>query len=157
MIHADEIACGQPHMRNRAGSFSWLNNNPGNLTGVAGGRDYGQYAGKFNWHNFLIFPSWSAGYNAISLLLRAPPYADLSIAEAFQRYAPAGDGGNDPLRYANEVATALGVPSTTLVGDLDDDQMTVMQNKIQDIEGAIPGTSLGRDSDALPSEIAALL
>ena len=52
------------------------------------------------------------------------------------------------------MAAALGVPVSTLVGDLDDAQMLVMQDKIQEIEGAIPGASLSWDSDEIPPEIA---
>src|SRR5262245_17279677 len=153
VIHADEIARGRPHMRNYEGSFAWLNNNPGNITGVPGGPDFGQYPGKFNWHNFLIFPTWEAGFNAIALLLRGSGYVDLSILDASKKYAPASDG-NDPVTYANAVATALGIPVSTRVGDLDDDQMLTMQYKIWEIEGVIAGDSLAWDSDDIPSEIA---
>jgi murein DD-endopeptidase MepM/ murein hydrolase activator NlpD len=153
VIHADEIARGRPHMRNHGGSFAWLNNNPGNLTGRPGGPDYGQYPGKFNWHNFMVFPSWSAGYDAIALRLRKPDFIDLSILDAFKKYAPESDG-NRPVEYANAVAAALGVSVATRVGDLDDGQMIVMQNKIQEIEGAIPGDSLSWYSDDIPAEIA---
>ncbi|MFE1591352.1 peptidoglycan DD-metalloendopeptidase family protein [Nocardia sp. NPDC058705] len=156
VIHSDEIARGRPHMRNHEGSFAWLNNNPGNITGVAGGPDFGQYPGKFNWHNFLIFPTWSDGYFAIAQLLRSASYRDLSILNAFARYAPASDG-NDPATYANSVAAALGIGVDTRIGDLDDEQMRVMQDKIQEIEGAVPGASLAWDSEEVPPEIAAEL
>ena len=33
VIHAEEIDRGQPHMKNGEGSYSWINNNPGNLNG----------------------------------------------------------------------------------------------------------------------------
>jgi hypothetical protein len=114
--------------------------------------DYGQYPGKFNWHNFLIFPSWEAGFNAIALYLRTPRYVNLSITQAMEVYAPASDG-NDAVRYAQEVADAAGIPASTLVGDLSDEQMLVMQNKIQEIEGAIPGESLAWDSSEIPDVI----
>lgn len=159
VIHADEIVRGHPQMRNSIGSFAWLNNNPGNITGSPGGPDYGQYPGKFNWHNFLIFPTWGAGFNAIALLLRSPAYVNLSILEGFNRYAPASDG-NNPVAYANAIATALsheGVTVNTRIGDLTDDQMLIMQNKIQDVEGAIPGESFAWDSEEIPIEIASLL
>lgn len=55
VLYEDEIARGQPQLRNHAGSFAWLNNNPGNLTGSIGGPDYRQFPGKFNRHHFLIF------------------------------------------------------------------------------------------------------
>lgn len=159
VIHADEIARGRPHMRNYEGSFAWLNNNPGNITGRPGGSDFGQYPGKFNWHNFLIFPTWSDGFNAIALLLRSLAYVDLSILDGFKKYAPESDG-NNPVAYANAVAAALsheGVTVNTRIGDLTDDQMLVMQYKIQEVEGAIPGDSLAWDSEDIPTEIASQL
>jgi hypothetical protein len=156
VFHADEIARGQPHMRNHGGSYAWLNNNPGNITGVPGGPDFGQYPGKFNWHHFLIFPSWEVGFNAIAMLLRGPKYVNLSMTDAFERYAPASDG-NDPVRYAADVAAAAGVSEWTTIAEFDDDQMLVMQKKITEIEGAIAGDSFAYDSPELPDELRAEL
>jgi murein DD-endopeptidase MepM/ murein hydrolase activator NlpD len=153
VIHSDEIACGRPQIRNGEGSFAWLDNNPGNITGRPGGPDFGQYPGKFNWHGFLIFPTWADGFNAIATLLRTSLYVNLSILDAFKKYAPESDG-NNPVAYANAVAAALEVPVSMRVGDLDDKQMLVMQEKIQEIEGAIPGVSLSWDSDEIPQVIA---
>ena len=147
---------GRPHMRNFEGSFGWLNNNPGNLTGVTGGPDYGQYPGKFNWHNFLVFPSHGAGFDAIGKFLRGAGYRDLNMTQAFEKYAPASDG-NDPVRYAQEAAAAAGVPVTTRVGDLDDAQMLAMQNKIEAIEGSRPGVVLTKDSPELPDAVRQML
>jgi hypothetical protein len=156
VVYDGEIVRGQPHMRHHPGTYAWLNNNPGNITGVPGGPDYGQFPGKFNWHNFLVFPTWDAGFAAIAQFLRGPKYVSLSISDAFARYAPASDG-NDPARYAQDVAAALAVPVSTTVGDLDDDQMTVMQNKISEIEGAVAGDTFASDSSELPQAITALL
>lgn len=142
VLYKDEIARGQPQLRNHAGGFAWLNNNPGNLTGSIGGPGYGQFPGKFNWHHFLTFPAWEIGFDAIARLLRGLRYTSLPITAAFSVYAPASDG-NDPVRYANDVGAALGVsPETTFIGDLDDDQMLVMQNKTIEIEGPLPETLL---------------
>ncbi|SEQ94235.1 hypothetical protein SAMN05216188_106300 [Lentzea xinjiangensis] len=150
VVYAGEVAEGQPHMKGGKGSFSWLNNNPGNIT--AGGPAYGAFPGKVNWHNFLIFPSWDLGYDAIRQLLRGPGYAHLSILAAFQRYAPASDG-NDPVRYANKVAAAVGRDVHTIVGDLTDDEMVEMQNAITDMEGAVAGWTYLRDDPALPQAV----
>jgi hypothetical protein len=153
VIHANgEIRRGRPHMRNREGTHAWLNNNPGNLTGKAGGPDYGQYRDKFNWHNFLIFPTFEAGFAAIAARLLRPDFRDLSILDAFRKYAPASDG-NDPDAYASAVASAAGLSTSTLVRDLTDEQMRLMQEKIAQIEGSVPGVVLGPDSQELPEEI----
>ncbi|WP_456846975.1 hemopexin repeat-containing protein [Cellulomonas sp. P5_C6] len=157
VVHAGgEIRRGRPQMRSREGSQAWLNNNPGNLTGVAGGTDYGQYRDKFNWHQFLIFPTYQAGYDAIAAFLRGGGYRDLSITAAFQKYAPASDG-NDPVSYASSVAAAAGVPTSTLVRDLTDAQMRFLQDRIVVLEGSVPGVVLAPDSADLPEAVRALL
>lgn len=156
VIYEDEIVRGQPHMRNHPGTYAWLNNNPGNITGQPGGPDYGQYPGKFNWHNLLIFPDWDTGMAAIAQLLRSPKYGNLSLTDAFSRYAPASDG-NDPVGYAQKVADSLGLPTSTTIAELDDDQMVVAQNAISDMEGAVAGDTFAYDSPELPAELVALL
>ena len=76
--------------------------------------------------------------------------------QALGKYAPASDG-NDPVRYAGQIAESLGVSTETVIGDLDDDQMIVVQNKITEVEGAIPGGTLAYDSPDLPPELVELL
>jgi hypothetical protein len=156
VVHAGEIARGRPQMRGYEGSYAWLNNNPGNITGRPGGPDYGQYSGKFCWHNFLVFPTWEAGYAAIATLLRSPSYVGLSLTQAFERYAPASDG-NRPAEYARDVALAAGVAESTTIGELDDARMLLVQDKITEIEGVIAGESFAPDSPELPAEVAELL
>jgi hypothetical protein len=157
VIHSDgTIFRGQPHMRTGEGTYAWLNNNPGNLTGVPGGTDFGQYPDKFSWHNFLIFPTYDAGFTAIAMFLYGPSYRDLSITQAFERYAPASDG-NDPVAYAQAVAQAAGIPTTTLVRELDDAQMLLMQEKVADVEGSRPGLVLTAESPELPEAVRAAL
>lgn len=156
VVYEDEIVRGKPHMKHHPGTYAWLNNNPGNITGQPGGPDYGQYLGKFNWHNFLIFPTWDIGFGAIAQLLRGPRYVNRSLTDAFSLYAPASDG-NDPIQYAQDVADALGLPTSTTIVELDDDQMIVVQNKITEIEGAIAGETFAYDSPELPEELTALL
>lgn len=70
----------------------------GNITGPPGGPDFGQYPRRFNWRNFLIFPSWSAGYYAIAALLKTPSYAALSVLDAFKKYAPASNGNDSIMK-----------------------------------------------------------
>ena len=156
VLYDTEMRMGQPHLRHGTGSFAWLNNNPGNLTGVVNGPDFGQFPNKFNWHNFLIFPDHDTGFAAIAAFLRQGPYPGLSILEAFRKYAPASDG-NTPDQYAADVAAAAGVSVDTVVGDLDDNQMLAMQSKIENIEGSVEGTVLAYNSADVPPAIQALV
>jgi len=145
-----ELRMGQPHLRNKPGSYAWLNNNPGNLTGVPGGPDFGQYYGKFSWHNFLVFPDYDTGFAAIGAFLQQGPYPNLTILEAFRKYAPAGDGGNRPDEYAAKVAAAAGVSIDTRVGDLTADELWQVQVQIEAIEGSLPGWQYTYDSPDIP-------
>jgi hypothetical protein len=156
VLYDTELRWGQPHLKSGQGSYAWLNNNPGNLTGVAGGPDFGQFANKFNWHNFLIFPDHDTGFAAIAKFLGQGPYPNLSILEAFRKYAPASDG-NNPDQYAADVAAAAGVTIDTLVRDLNADQMLKMQQKIEKIEGSIVGTTRPYNSPDIPPAIQALI
>jgi hypothetical protein len=153
VVYNVQLRRGQPHLRHGNGSFAWLDNNPGNLTGVPGGTDFGQFANKFNWHNFLLFPDHDTGFAAIAAFLRQNSWKGLSILQAFRKYAPAGDGGNNPDQYAADVAAAAGVTTDTLVGDLTDDQMLQMQQKIEQIEGSVPGDTLSADDASVPQVI----
>lgn len=157
VVHADgTILRGRPHMRGFAGSQAWLNRNPGNITGHPGGPDYGQYADKLTWHGFLVFPTHDAGFAAIGTLLRSAAYRDLSLLDAFERYAPAKDG-NDPVRYATDVAAAAGVDVGTTIASLSAEQLVLVQQKIEAIEGTIPGDTLDATSPDLPEELRVLL
>jgi hypothetical protein len=152
VIYADHVKRGQPHMRKGKGSFAWLNNNPGNLT--KGKVNVGEFERKPNWHNFVIFPTPQEGFDAIPRFLKVYGFLPMSIAAAFERYAPKKDG-NDPDRYAREVVAALGRPVTldTKLGTLTDDQMLEVQRAIKRMEGWVPGDTLWRDDASIPEAI----
>ena len=154
VIHANgEIRRGRPHMLGHEGTFAWLDNNPGNITGVPGGAAYGAYPNKFNWHHFLIFPSYDAGLAAIVPYLRSSRYNDMSIEAAFRAYAPKGDGANRPEVYAARVAQAAGVTVDTALQSLNDEQMLLVRDAIVKMEGTVAGVALSPDSPELPEEI----
>jgi hypothetical protein len=77
VVFSDQVKCGQPQRapENIHGSFAWLNNNPGNLTGST---SLGQIPGKTNGAGggasgtpmFMIFPDWNKGLEAIEPWLR---------------------------------------------------------------------------------------
>lgn len=93
--------------------FAYRNHNPGNLRpstkytwqGQTGVYDSGA-SGKF-----LIFESAVMGIRAVARTIMNYPriYGVTNMREFFARYAPAGDGANDPAAYARIVAQAVGV------------------------------------------------
>jgi hypothetical protein len=158
VFYENTVFRGQPQMRRGPGAFAWLNRNPGNITDGGHGADFGQIAGKLNWHRFMIFSTREAGYDAIAQLLRTGSYIDRTIQGAFERYAPSSDG-NNPTLYASKVAAALGVDrNSTTVREVDDSgQMAVMQDAIAEMEGeGNPGAVLDYDT-SLPQAIQGLL
>ncbi|MET9327334.1 hypothetical protein [Tsukamurella sp. NPDC003166] len=155
VVYDEELRRGQPQMRSGAGTFAWLNNNPGNLT--RDGRSYGQFEGKANWHNFMIFPDYDTGFAAIRQWLGNNGYLPRTITQAFTKYAPGGDGQNSPEKYAQDVADAAGVGTDTLLSDLTDDQWALFLNAIEKVEGSVEGTSFAYNDPELPPAIAALV
>jgi hypothetical protein len=135
------------------GSASWNNRNPGNIVYSAGTAEGdGAFAGKHNGR-FAIFPSEDIGFEAIRRVLRRHP--ERTILDEMKVYAPAGDGPNDPVRYAEQVAGSLGVGTDTTLGDLGDEQLTAAAAAIRQIEGWHEGESDGPDS--LPADLADFL
>ena len=137
------------------GSSAWLANNPGNLDYTPDTVAWGAYDGKkLPWgkHRFAIFPDKETGFQAIQKFLRKHQgRRDLTLM--MKMFAPAGDVGNKPEKYAQDVADSLKVPVTTLVKDLDDKQLEVFAAKVEVVEGWTPGKTYARGDPALPKEI----
>lgn len=131
------------------GSLSWNNHNPGNIVRSDEATRYGAYAGKHN-DIFAVFPSDDTGFEAVRSYLGNR--RDKTVLEVMTAYAPAGHGSNDPQRYAQQVATALGVGTDTSLAALDDGQLTTFANAIQQVEGWRPGQECGPGD--LPGDVA---
>jgi peptidoglycan hydrolase-like protein with peptidoglycan-binding domain len=159
VIYADVVKRGQPHMLNPRGSFAWLNNNPGNLSGFPGTPDFGEIRGKYNstegLPDFLVFPTIGAGFAAIKPFILNPhgAYLHKSIAQAMYSFCP--PEGGDPVKYAKDVVSAIGAPVTlnTKVSELTDSQVDMMVGVIKSHEGTIGGDTLKRDDPRLPKSL----
>jgi hypothetical protein len=137
------------------GSSSWLANNPGNLDYTADTAQWGAYENKkLKWglHRFAIFPNEETGLKAVRSFLRKHQ-TTRDIRLMMNMFAPAGDLANKPSQYAQSVATRLGVPVTTLVKDLSDEQIETFAVEIQRVEGWKPGTVNRRGDPDLPKEV----
>lgn len=151
VVYADHVMEGQPHMRGGPGTYAWINNNPGNLTG--GG--VGEISGKKNWHGFLKFATYQQGYDAIPVWLKNNSYMGMGILAAFERYAPRKDG-NDPEKYANDVVRKVGggaTLTTTLQEIADQGKMDLVQQGIKEAEGSIEGRELPRGDSRIPEAV----
>ena len=160
VIYPNHVKCGQPHMKTKSkypGSFAWLNNNPGNLSGVDKSADIGQYLHKYNGSppdtpNFMVFPTPEAGYDAIPEWLatngKGARYIDMSIRDAWHYYDQ-----SDEERYVALITQALGVPDTTILRSLNEGQWTQLKAAIKTAEGTVKGWTYDRDDWRLPPAI----
>jgi hypothetical protein len=80
------------------------NNNPGNLMDVAYYQQTGQYRP-------MTYPTLAAGQAAEDSLIQSYVNQGLTLQQFFAKWAPAGQGSNNPTVYAEYVASATGLPS----------------------------------------------
>lgn len=108
-----------------SGTHPFRDNNPGDLRSGHGsiGRDGG----------FAIYPSLDAGVNALGATLTGK-YGNSSIVDTMKSFAPGSDG-NDPVKYAATLASAVGVPVSTRISALSPAQLMTFQYNIAIAEG----------------------
>ena len=81
-----------------------------------------------------IYPSEAAGWSALDQTLTGK-YADSSIIDTMKAFTPVGPKGNDPVTYANTLASAIGVPVGTKISALTPAQRTTVEVNIAHAEG----------------------
>jgi hypothetical protein len=123
------------------GDRNWRNNNPGNI-------EYGPFAMQYGAvgsdGRFAIFPSEELGRKAQDALLKSKNYANLSLRDAINRYAPSNE--NNPRAYVNQIATATGVDITKTYASLTPEQQGKVLDEMKRIEGGRAGTIAGPTS-----------
>lgn len=136
------------------GTLAWRNNNPGNL--LPGTMPY-RNALAIDRRGLAIFASYEDGWTALRDTLRSRTYSPLTMAEALEKYAPAGHGGNDPVLYADRVRQLTGLDPDRRVGDLNDAELERFMQAIKAVEGFEEGRTFHRGDPGLPPELAGLL
>lgn len=140
----------------KQGDLNFRNNNPGNM-------EYGDLAKRYGAvgtdGRFAVFPDYETGRKAQeALLFESGVYGGMDIGRAISKYAPKGDGTNDPERYASNVAAALGVPVNTPLSDLTPQQRSAMLTAMEKQEGGSGGpatystTPIGADGNPIPAQ-----
>jgi hypothetical protein len=94
------------------GSLAYRNNNPGNLIYA------GQYGAVPGEGGFAKFPTYQDGLQALYNQIQLYASRGLTIQGMMDKYAPAGQGSNDPVAYAYNVAAAVGSTPGTLLTDI---------------------------------------
>lgn len=124
-------------IKRTGGSVSWRNNNPGNIINSNFAFSNGAVgtAGRF-----AVFPNEDTGLNATIKLLRSKNYTNLELSKVYDRWAPEGDGNNNPSAYANYVSKHSGVHLNKKISELSDDEIMRVARAMQQFEGWSIGT-----------------
>lgn len=127
-----EVQTTDDEKQRREGVRNWRNNNPGNLEMGQFSRSFGAVGSD---GRFAVFPTLDAGSKAKEELLfgSKSKYANLSITDALNRYAPPNE--NNTAAYIKSVASAVGVDPSTILNQLDSGQRQQMLDAISRVEG----------------------
>jgi hypothetical protein len=114
----------------RGGTRAWRNNNPGNLRNFAFSIQHGSLG---DTGGFAVFPSETAGWEALMSLLKSATYQALTVREAIETYAPPNE--NDTTAYSTFVLGKLDVAATTRMSELTPAQIEDLASYIRQYEG----------------------
>ncbi len=128
---SDASGPSTPGDKRLGGSRSWRNNNPGNI-------EYGPFARSMGATGtdgrFAVFPDYKSGRNAQEkLLFEGKNYANLTLAQAIRRWAPASEN-NVPAYIA-----AMRADPNTRMKDFSPEQRSKLLDAMQRHEGWKPG------------------
>ncbi len=122
-------------IRRSGGTRAWRNNNPGCLRYSAFTEKQGAIGEA---GGFAVFPDEATGMRAIGALLQSDKYKNLTISQAIFKYAPPHE--NDTDGYNTSLRKITGLPVTTKLSALNEDQLMRVAHAIRTVEGWRPGT-----------------
>lgn len=133
-----QVTVGGPNSR------STRNNNPGNL-------EYGPFAKSHGAlgsdGRFAVFGTRAQGIKAQTDLVFGSKYANLTLAQAISKYAPAFE--NNSRAYAATVSQLSGIPLDTKMKDIPADQRTAVVEAMHQVEGTTPASVYDRDGNRI--------
>lgn len=121
------------------GSLNWRFNNPGNLAVSSFMRKQPGWIGlgivyNPDEHKFSIFDSYASGKNASKNLLKNK-YSDKTLSEVTQKYAPKGDGSNDPEKYSLFIMSETGISPEKKIKELNEEELNSVVVAMEKQEG----------------------
>jgi hypothetical protein len=128
-------------IRRKGGTVAWRCNNPGNLKFGPFAQSMGA-VGK-DALNHAVFATDEHGLQAQYVLLfdENSPYWNLTLLDAIKRYAPTGDGNNNPIKYQTYITGKTGIAANTKIKN------TTIEQKLKMLEamGVYEGYKAGKD------------
>ena len=128
----DVIYTNQDGLRyNRSGGTrAWRNNNPGNIINSEFARKHGAIGTA---GGFAVFPDENTGAAAITALLQTDKYNRLTVGGVINKYAPPSQ--NNTAGYQKKVEQRTGIPLSTPMTQLNNEQLQRIVNVIRQVEG----------------------
>jgi hypothetical protein len=125
----------------RDGTWTWRNNNPGNINHGDFADDHGAIgqAGAF-----AVFPDVETGIAALDALLLTPGYQSTTLDGLVEKYAPPKE--NDTAKYQEFVRNKLKLPGNVALSSLTPEQRSLLKGAIRQFEGWRVGTFPGGPS-----------
>ena len=130
VIYTDELG---KHFRYSGGTWTWRNNNPGNVWSGNISKKHGQIGTVFN---FAVFPDKASGHLALLDVLQIT-YADFSIDQMMEKYAPPHE--NDTKKYQRFLHKATGVDDDRPIKAFTSEQFEKLWRAIEQFEGFVIG------------------
>ena len=121
------------------GTISWRNNNPGNIVAGAFATSMGAtgYTIAKDGNKEAVFPDYETGRRAQLALLKSNSYSNLTIGQAVGKWTK-NAGPNSS--YAINLAKAAGVSTDTPISSLNEQQLEMLADAQQKMEGFSEGT-----------------
>lgn len=126
VIYIDESG---RYFRYIGGTWTWKNNNPGNIRPGEISRKHGQIGVVFN---FAVFPDKESGHLALLDVLKIT-YGNSSIDQMMRHYAPPYE--NNTIRYAKYLHKVTGVNDDRTIGAFTEEQFEKLWRGIVQFEG----------------------
>lgn len=114
----------------RTGDRPIRNNNPGNLEASPWTQGQAGYVGSDG--RYAVFATKQDGWNAKVNLLKTDTYQNLSIRDAFNRYAPPSENPN----YIRDLQSFTGFDLNRQMNSLNEQEFNTLVNAVAKIEGA---------------------
>jgi hypothetical protein len=121
------------YIRYLGGTWPWRTNNPGDIHAGKVSKEYNQIGVTNN--KLAVFPDYETGQAALIALLKTPLYANRSIDQLVEKYAPPKDSNKHNAEYKEALHQQTGVMDDTKIKYFTPEQFEALWKTIIQMEG----------------------